>query len=36
VAAADRHSAAGLAALASTEYAGVHWLGSFAVLALTA
>jgi hypothetical protein len=33
--AADRHCRAGLAGLASGEYAGEHWLATFAVLALT-
>jgi hypothetical protein len=33
---AERHLRAGLAGLASEDYAGAHWLGSFALLALTA
>jgi hypothetical protein len=33
---AERHRAAGLAGLASGDYAGEHWLGTFAALALTA
>lgn len=33
--AAARHLAAGLAAVGDTHYAGSHWLGSFAVYALT-
>lgn len=36
LAAADAHLAAGLDGLESGEYAGAHWLASFAVLALTA
>jgi hypothetical protein len=36
VAAAQAHREAGLAGLASGEYAGAHWLASFALLALTA
>ncbi len=35
-AAAASHLAAGLEGLGSGEYAGGHWLASFAVLALTA
>jgi hypothetical protein len=33
--AADRHSVAGLAQVASGDYAGTHWLASFAVYLLT-
>jgi hypothetical protein len=32
---ADAHLAAGLAGVASGDYAGDHWLATFAVLALT-
>jgi hypothetical protein len=33
--AADAHLAAGMAGLAAAEYAGAHWLATFAVLAMT-
>jgi hypothetical protein len=32
---ADRHLAAGMGGLESADYAGAHWLGSFALYALS-